>query len=112
MLVENLDVEADGLLAGEGVEIAANGVDLAGDPLGGAGSCPLEHHVLDEVGDAIQFGDFMARTSTHPHTHGDGSNMLHALGEDDEAAGEDAAADISFSVHFQWGVQGRLYGKF
>jgi hypothetical protein len=38
--------------------------------------------------------------------------VLHALGEDDEAAGEDAAADISFSVHFQWGVQGRLYGKF
>ena len=37
VLVEDLDVEADGFFAGEGVEVAADGVDLAGDALGGAG---------------------------------------------------------------------------
>jgi hypothetical protein len=53
VLVEDLDVEADGLFAGEGVEVAADGVDLAGDLLGGAGGGALEDHVLDEVGDAV-----------------------------------------------------------
>ncbi len=45
------------LFAGEGVEIAADGVDLAGELLGGAGSGALEDHVLDEVGDAVAGGD-------------------------------------------------------
>ncbi len=53
VLVEHLDVEADGLLAGEGVEVAADGVDLAGDVLRGAGGGALEDHVLDEVGEAV-----------------------------------------------------------
>jgi hypothetical protein len=33
MLVEHLDVEADGLLAGKGVKIAADGIHFASDPL-------------------------------------------------------------------------------
>jgi hypothetical protein len=57
VLVEDLDVEADGLFAGEGVEIAADGVDLAGDLLGRARGGALEDHVLDEVGDAVSGGD-------------------------------------------------------
>jgi len=42
MLVEDLDVEADGLLAGEGVEIAADGVDLAGELLAEREVVPLK----------------------------------------------------------------------
>ena len=36
VLVEDLNAEADGLFAGVGVKVAANGVDVAGDLLGGA----------------------------------------------------------------------------
>ncbi len=54
VLVQDFDVEADGLLAGEGVEIAADGVDLAGELLGGARGGAFEDHVLDEVGDAVE----------------------------------------------------------
>jgi hypothetical protein len=46
---------ANGLFAGEGVQIAADGVHLAGDQLGGAGTGALEEHVFHEVGDAIGF---------------------------------------------------------
>ncbi len=56
VLVEDFDIEADGLFAGEGVEVAADGVDFAGDLLGGAGGGALEDHVLDEVGDAVDRG--------------------------------------------------------
>ena len=99
VLVENLDVEADGFFAGKGVEIAADGVDFAGDALGGARLGPLEDHVLDEMGDAVQLGDFVARTGAHPDAHGDGADVLHALGEDDETAGEDSTADVAFAGH-------------
>ena len=34
MIVQHLDVEADGLLAGKRVQIAADGVHFAGNPLG------------------------------------------------------------------------------
>ena len=53
VLVQDLDIEADGFLAGEGVEIAADAVDLTGDVLGGAGGGAFEDHVLDEVGEAV-----------------------------------------------------------
>ena len=99
MLVENLDVEADGFFAGESVEIAADGVDFARDALRGARLGPLEDHVLDEVGDAVQLGHFVTRTGAHPDAHGDGADVLHALSEHDEPAGEDSAADVAFAVH-------------
>ena len=55
MLIEDLDVEADAFLRGEGVHVAADRIDLARDGFGGAGFGALEHHVLDKVGDAIPF---------------------------------------------------------
>jgi hypothetical protein len=55
VLIEDFDVEADAFLGGEGVHVAADGIDLAGDIFGGAGFRALEHHVLDEVGDAVPF---------------------------------------------------------
>ena len=112
MLVEDLDVEADGFLAGEGVEIATDGVDFAGDALGGAGFGSFEDHVLDKVGDAIELGDFVTGAGAHPDAHGDGADVFHALSEDDETAGEDSTADISFGVHLRLGrFESRLYGK-
>ena len=41
VLVENFDVEADAFFGGEGIHVAADRVDLAGDGFGGARSrCP------------------------------------------------------------------------
>jgi hypothetical protein len=38
--------------------------------------------------------------------------VFHALSEDDETAGEDSTADISFGVHLRLGrFESRLYGK-
>ena len=38
MFIQDFNVEADRLLAGKGVHVAANGVDLAGDILGACGA--------------------------------------------------------------------------
>ena len=95
---EGLDVEADGFFAGEGVEVAADGVHFAGDVLGGAGAGSLEDHVFDEVGDAVGFGGFAAGAGLDPDAHGDGAQMFHALGQNDEAVGQNGAAKVSFVV--------------
>ena len=59
MLVEHLDVEADTFLGGEGVHVAANGVDLTRDFFSGAMLGPFKDHVLDEMGDAVGLGVFI-----------------------------------------------------
>src|SRR5208282_1502492 len=66
VLIENFNIEADTFLRGERVHIAADGIDLAGDGFGGARLRSLEHHVLDEVGNAIEFRLFVARTRLKP----------------------------------------------
>ena len=96
---QRLDVEADGFLAGEGVEVAADRVHFAGDVLGGAGAGALEEHVFDEVGDAVGFGRLAAGAGLDPHAHGHGAQMLHALGENDQAVGQHGAAKISLGGH-------------
>ncbi len=53
VFVEDLDVEADGFFAGEGVEVATDGVDFAGELRGGSGGGAFEDHVFDEVRDAV-----------------------------------------------------------
>ena len=98
VFVEDLDVEADGFFAGEGVEVAADGVDFAGELLGGAGGGALEDHVLDEVGDAVEVGGLVAGAGVDPDAHGDGAEVGHALGEDEEAVGERGEADVAGCV--------------
>ncbi len=95
MLVQDLDIEADGLFAGEGVEIAADGVHLAGDLLRGAGGGALEYHVLDEVGDAVDLGGLVAGAGTEPDAHRDRAQVRHGLGEDEQAIREDRPADVA-----------------
>ncbi len=95
VLVEDLDVEADHLFAGEGVEVAADGVDLAGELLGGAGGGALEDHVLDEVGDPVEGGGLVAGAGADPGAHGDAADVGHGLGEDEEAIGEHGLADVA-----------------
>ena len=95
VLVEHFDVEADAFLGGEGVHVAADGVDLAGDFFGGAVLGPLENHVLDEMGDAVPFGVFVARTGLQPDSDGGRADMLHLLGDDGQPVGQLLTTNIA-----------------
>ncbi len=95
MLVEHLNVEADAFLGGEGVHVAADGVDLARDFLGGAVLGPFEDHVLNEMGDAVPFGIFVARTGLQPDTDRGGADVLHLLGDDGQAVGQLLTTNIA-----------------
>ncbi len=111
VLVQHLHVEADGFLAGEGVEIAADGVDFASDALRGAGFRPFKDHVLDKMRDAIQLRHFVTGAGAHPDAHGDGADVLHAFGEDNESTGKDSTANIAFFSHFGFREEGNLRGR-
>ena len=95
MLVENLGVEADLFLGSESIEHAADGVHFAGDSFGGAALSTLEDHVLDEVGEAVFFGDFAAGTVANPDADGDGANVGHGLCDDHEAIGQKVLLDVA-----------------
>src|SRR5271165_1786888 len=77
VLVEHLDVEADALLSGEGIHIAADGVDLAGYLLGGAVLGPFKDHVLNKVGDAVPLRFFIARTGLQPNPYRGRADVRH-----------------------------------
>jgi hypothetical protein len=77
------------LLAGEGVELAADRVDLAGDVPGGRPLLgALEEHVLGEVGDPVGLGGLVARARGQHHEARDGLRLRHRSGQDAKAVGE------------------------
>ena len=79
MFVQHFDIEADRLLTGEGVEIAADGIGLASELLGGARGGAFEDHVLDEVGDAVEGEGLIAGAGVDPDAHGDGADVGDAI---------------------------------
>ena len=99
MLVQDFDVKADALLGGKGIHVAADGVDLAGNVLGGAVLGAFEDHVLDEVGDPIPLRVFVAGTGLYPYAHRDRANMLHLLGDHGETVGQYLALDVPDVFH-------------
>ena len=99
MLGQRLHVEADGLLAGEGVQVAADRIHLAGDVLRRARARALEEHMLDKVRDAVGLRRLAARAAFDPHSHGHRTHILHALGQHDQAVRQYGAAKISFRGH-------------
>ena len=95
MLGKGLYVEANGLFAGEGVEVAADGVHFAGNVLGRPGAGALEHHVFDEVGDAVPFRIFVARAGLQPDADGDGADVGHLLGDDGQAVRQNLTTNVA-----------------
>ncbi len=79
MFVEDLDVVARVFLGGERIELAADGIDLLGDILGGPRGRALEQHVLDKMGHAAPLSGFVTRAAGEPHADADGSHLRHAL---------------------------------
>ena len=102
VFVEHFDVEADAFFGGEGVHVAADGVDLAGDLLGSAVLGAFEDHVLDEMGDAVRLRSFVARTGFEPNADGSRADVLHLLGDYGEAVGQHLTTNIAdFFYHVE-----------
>jgi len=80
-------------LGGEGVGVAAEEIQSAGDfpgtPLLGA----LEHQVLDEVGDTVLAERLVPGAAAQPHTETDRAELGHLLGEKSHPAGENLFTD-------------------
>ena len=60
MFVEDLNAEADALLRSEGIEVAADRIDLTSNVLRGTVLGPFEDHVLDEMRDSVPLLVFIA----------------------------------------------------
>src|SRR6266542_1997527 len=95
MLVEHLDIEANAFFGGEGVHVAADRIDLAGDIFGATALGPLEHHVLNKVGNAIDLRFFVTGAGLDPNTDGYGADVLHLLGNDGESIGQHRAPNVA-----------------
>ena len=88
------DVVAGRLLAGEGVELAADAVDLAGDHPGRRAALgALEEHVLGEVRDAVRLGRLVARPGREHDDAGDGLRGRHGRSQDTSPVCERAALE-------------------
>ena len=95
VLIENFDVEADTFLRGEGIHVAADGINLASDGFGGARLRSLEHHVLDKVGDAIPLRIFVARAGLEPDADRDRADVGHLLGDHGQAVRQDLTTNAA-----------------
>jgi len=85
MLVQNLRVERGPLPRGEGVELAAERVDLARNGLGRAAARALENHMLDKVREAFLTGLLVPRADIHPNADRDRPHRGYPLGDDPNA---------------------------
>ena len=95
VLIEDFDIEADTFLRRESIHIAADRINLAGDGLGGAGFRALEHHVFDEMGDAVPFRIFVAGAGLQPDADGDGADVGHLLGDDGQAVRQNLTTNVA-----------------
>ena len=95
MLVEDLGVEADLFLGGEGIEHAADGIHFAGDVFGRAALGAFEDHVFHEMGEAVFFGNLATGAIADPDANGDGADVGHRLSNDHKAVGEDVLLDVA-----------------
>jgi len=87
MGVQHLGVETDLFLGGEGIQHAADGIHFAGNVFGRTALGTLEDHVLKEMGSAVFRRGFAAGAMANPNADGDGADVLHSLGDNDEAVG-------------------------
>src|SRR5882724_13429326 len=95
ILIENFGVETDLFFRGESVEHAADGIHFAGDGFSGAALRAFEDHVLHEMGETIFLRNFAARTVANPDANGDGADVGHRLGDNDESVAKNVALDVA-----------------
>jgi len=97
VLVEDLGIEADLFLGGEGVEHAADGIHFAGDIFGGTALGTLENHMLEKMSKAVFGCGFAAGTVANPDADRDGADVQHSFGDDNESVRKDVAMDVARS---------------
>ena len=85
MLAEHARVVAHVLASGERIEMTAQRLEAARDRAGIAVLGPLEHHVLEEMGDPEILGRLVAGAAAHERADRDRAPLRHALGEHGEA---------------------------
>src|SRR5579863_9494711 len=102
VLVKDLNVEADALLGGKCVHVAADGVDLAGNFFGAAVRGPFEDHVLNKMGDTVPLGVFITRSSLQPDADRSRADVLHLLGDDGHAVRQLLTADIADFLNHEY----------
>src|SRR5256712_13098438 len=95
MLIKHFAVEADALFCGDGVHVAADRINLAGDIFGGTVLRSLEHHVLYEVGNSVPLEVLIAGARLDPDTDRDGADVLHLFGNEGQPVGQNFAAEIA-----------------
>src|SRR6476620_6580010 len=102
MLIQHLDAEADAFFGGEGVDVAADRVDLPRNIFGGAVLSPFEDHMLDEMRNAIPLLVFVAGSGLNPDSDRDRTDVLHLLGDYGEPVGEHLTPDVSAFIHLSY----------
>ena len=91
--VERVDVEARVLLRREGVHVAAEPVDLPGDPNRRPAAGALEEDVLQEVGDPLPRRRLVTRPGPDEESQGKRTHVLHPIDQDSGAVLEDKFLD-------------------
>ena len=103
MFVENLGVERNHFFGGVCVHHAADGIDRARDGFGAAALCAFENHMLGEMRDAVARRGFASRAGAQPDAHGNGTDVLHRLGDNDQAVGQNFPMNYALFAHLmQW----------
>src|SRR5579885_2260797 len=95
MFVEQLHVEAVAFLGSESVHIAADRVNLAGNVFGRSVFSALEHHVLNEMRDAVPLRIFVAGTALDPNADRDRADVFHLFSDDRQPIGQDFAMNVA-----------------
>ncbi len=99
MLIQHFNVEADCLLARKCVQVAADRVHLARNPLRRPRLGSLEHHVFHKMRDAVQLRGLMPRTRSHPHAHCHRAHVVHVLCQNGQPIREDRPFHTTFVHH-------------
>ena len=98
VLIKHLRTEADHLLGGKGVQVAADRVHFAGNLLGGAARGALKDHMLNEMRDAVQAGGFASRSGAKPDAHRYRACVGHGLGNQHETVGQHLTMDCGLGA--------------
>src|SRR5579864_3976269 len=95
MFIQNFDVEADALFCGESIHVAADGIHLPRNLLGGAMPSPFEDHVLDKMRNAVPFRVFVARSRLEPNADRRRANMRHLFCDDRQPVWQNVTANAA-----------------
>ena len=69
--------------------------DRLGDLLGGPTWCALEHHMFEQMRNAVHLGCLETGASPHPHADGYGFNGRHLVADDPNAVGKRGYLDVA-----------------